>query len=122
MTLKTPLPSKLELQYSIDHYDVVRQLNQLIDHVKELGERVDSEELLAFECNDCGFGKLCNKHSIYSVPDQETLSLKETLLGEIRKLKEDMHRNLYSKVYYTEDNSYSVKWVDIADIINKLLP
>ena len=32
---KAPLPGKLELEYSIDHYDLGRKINEIISYLKE---------------------------------------------------------------------------------------
>jgi len=106
MKLTTPLPEKQYKNAYGSHnstLDVSKTFDVLVDNVKELRERVEGKQ----ETFDQRTARQLDSFFMQTI----TPSLKETLL-----------RNLYSKVYYTEDKSYSVKWADVEAIINKLLP
>ncbi len=114
MTLKTPLPEKFEgLKSSPEsryttYTTEQATINQLIDHVKELGEMIDQEKWdrdneYARGFNDGAF----EQNKINDIP-----TLKEQLLGEIKR-----------RSYHCVHNDHNaIKLDEVEAIINKLLP
>jgi hypothetical protein len=120
MKLTTPMPEKYP--YKWDKDSIANKVNQLIDAVTELRGVVGGKSTYKDGYEQGKFDAEMNGANLQFEEVTKTPSLKETLLGEIAKLKIQPKEIIGVMGLYPADKVHNQALSDVETIINKLMP